>query len=48
VHQADMTRVAAKHFDFVVCRANDLEVLCAVELNYKSHSSHAYEPVPAN
>jgi len=36
--QGALNRVAAKHFDFVVCRANDLAVLCAVELNDKSHS----------
>jgi len=37
--QGALNRVAAKHFDFVVCRASDLAVLCAVELNDKSHSS---------
>lgn len=33
-----LNRVAAKHFDFVVCRADDLSVICAVELNDKSHA----------
>lgn len=37
--QAALNRVAAKHFDFVVCRSSDLSLLCAVELNDKSHSS---------
>ena len=36
--QGALNRVAEKHFDFVVCRANDLAVLCAVELNDASHS----------
>lgn len=37
--QGALNRVAAKHFDFVVCRASDLSVVCAVELNDNSHSS---------
>lgn len=37
--QGALNRVAAKHFDFVVCRASDLAVVCAVELNDSSHSS---------
>lgn len=37
--QGALNRVAAKHFDFVVCRASDLSVVCAVELNDRSHSS---------
>lgn len=37
--QSALNRVAAKHFDFVVCRASDLSVVCAVELNDSSHSS---------
>ena len=37
-HQGALNRIAAKHFDFVVCRASDLSVVCAVELNDKSHS----------
>lgn len=36
--QVALNRVAAKHFDFVVCRASDLSLVCAVELNDKSHS----------
>ena len=37
--QGALNRIAAKHFDFVVCRADDLGVVCAVELNDRSHSS---------
>ena len=37
--QSALNRIAYKHFDFIVCRANDLTVVCAVELNDKSHSS---------
>ncbi|HLS99027.1 MAG: DUF2726 domain-containing protein [Porticoccaceae bacterium] len=37
--QGALNRIAAKHFDFVVCRASDLAVICAVELNDRSHTS---------
>jgi hypothetical protein len=37
--QGALNRIAAKHVDFVVCRTSDLAVVCAVELNDKSHSS---------
>ena len=37
--QGALNRIAAKHFDFVVCRASDLSVVCAIELNDKSHAS---------
>lgn len=37
--QGALNRVASKHFDFVVCRSDDLSVVCAIELNDKSHSS---------
>lgn len=37
--QGALNRIAAKHFDFVVCRASDLSVVFAVELNDSSHSS---------
>lgn len=37
--QGALNRVGSKHFDFVVCRASDFSVLCAVELNDKSHGS---------
>lgn len=37
--QGALNRIAFKHLDFVVCRSDDLSVVCAVELNDKSHSS---------
>ncbi|MGH8157445.1 MAG: DUF2726 domain-containing protein [Rhodanobacter sp.] len=37
--QGALNRVAQKHFDFVVCGARDLNVVCVVELNDSSHSS---------
>lgn len=37
--QGALNRIALKHFDFVVCRASDLSIVCAVELNDKSHMS---------
>lgn len=37
--QKAVNRVAQKHFDFVVCRADNLAIVCAVELNDKSHAS---------
>lgn len=37
--QGALNRIAAKHFDFVICRSGDLAVICAVELNDKSHTS---------
>jgi len=37
--QGALNKIASKHFDFVVCRASDLSVVCAAELNDKSHSS---------
>jgi len=30
-------QISSKHFDFVLCRKHDLKVLCAIELNDKSH-----------
>lgn len=37
--QRAFNRVSAKHFDFVLCRADDLRVLCAIELNDRSHKA---------
>jgi hypothetical protein len=37
--QGALNRIAAKHFDFVVCRASDMAVVVAVELNDRSHGS---------
>src|SRR5713101_5044866 len=33
--QGALNRIAYKHFDYVVCRRNDLAVVCVVELNDK-------------
>ena len=33
-----LDRIAALRFDFVVCRASDLSVLCAVVLDHASHA----------
>jgi hypothetical protein len=35
--QRAFNRISAKHFDFVICKASDLTVVCAVELDDKSH-----------
>jgi hypothetical protein len=37
--QGAINRVAAKHLDFIVCRASDLSAVCGVELNDRSHAS---------
>ncbi|WP_051928092.1 DUF2726 domain-containing protein [Nitrosococcus oceani] len=37
--QGAVNRIGSKHFDFVVCRASDFSVVCAIELNDKSHAS---------
>ena len=37
-HKA-FNRISSKHFDFVLCRNDDLNVLCVIELNDKSHFS---------
>lgn len=36
-HQTALNRINRKHFDFVLCRPDDLTVLCAIELNDASH-----------
>ena len=33
-----LNRINRKHFDFVICDKNDLSILCAVELDDKSHN----------
>lgn len=37
--RAALNRIAFKHFDYVVCRADDLSIVCVVELNDKTHGS---------
>ena len=36
--QGALNRIAFKHFDYVVCRADVMTAVCAVELNDKSHT----------
>ena len=37
--QKAFNKISAKHFDFVLCALDDLSILCAIELNDRSHSS---------
>lgn len=37
--QSAFNKISSKHFDFVLCRKDDLSVACAIELNDKSHNS---------
>jgi len=37
--QIAFNKINNKHFDFVLCDKNDLSVLCAIELNDKSHNT---------
>lgn len=37
--QGALNKIAYKHFDYIVCRASDLAVVCAIELNDQSHST---------
>ena len=36
-HQVALNKINRKHLDFVLCDPGDLTVLCAIELNDKSH-----------
>ena len=36
--QGAFNRISAKHFDFLVCGADDLAPVCAIELNDRSHA----------
>lgn len=36
--QAALNRISGKHFDFVICRTSDLGIVCAIELNDRSHA----------
>jgi uncharacterized protein with PIN domain len=42
-------RINANHFDFVLCDKDELAVVCAIELNDKSHRKRdaSIEPVTA-
>ena len=37
--QKAFNKVSRKHFDYLLCDKNDLSVLCAIELNDRSHNS---------
>ena len=39
VWQNAFNKISAKHFDFVLCRKDDLTFLCAIELDDRSHNS---------
>lgn len=39
--QTAFNKVAAKHFDFILCSKNDLSILCAIELDDSSHGSES-------
>lgn len=33
-----LNKIAMKHFDFVICNNEDLSIICAIELDDKSHN----------
>lgn len=37
--QKAFNRISNKHFDFILCKNDDLSVICAIELNDQSHLS---------
>jgi hypothetical protein len=39
--QAAFNRINAKHFDFLLCNRDDLAVVCAIELDDKSHRKNS-------
>lgn len=39
--QRAFNRIAAKHFDYVICEPGDLSVIAAIELNDRSHKKRA-------
>lgn len=41
--QKAFNKIAAKHIDFVLCRKDNLEIECAIELNDKSHNERSRE-----
>jgi len=36
--QRAFNSISSKHFDFVLCKSDDLSIICAIELNDKSHN----------
>ena len=41
VWQKAFNKISAKHFDYVLCRNDDLSVVCVIELNDKSHKKES-------
>lgn len=39
--QTAFNRISSKHFDFVLCDPSDLSVVCAIELDDRSHGKAA-------
>ncbi len=39
--QRAFNQISAKHFDFVLCRPNDLKPVCVIELNDQSHAKES-------
>ena len=39
--QSTFNQISAKHFDFVLCRPNDLKPVCVIELNDQSHTKES-------
>ena len=39
--QSAFNQISAKHFDFVLCRPNDLKPVCVIELNDQSHAKES-------
>ena len=37
--QKAFNKISRKHFDFVLCNKNDYSIICAIELNDKSHNN---------
>jgi hypothetical protein len=37
--QISFNKISRKHFDYILCDKKDLSILCAIELNDKSHNS---------
>ncbi len=37
--QKAFNKISGKHFDFILCRKNDLSVACAIELDDRSHKA---------
>ena len=37
--RAALNRITSKHFDYVLCRKDDMSVVCAIELDDRSHAA---------